>query len=147
MHTLKDVMELTKLSERTLRRYLNSGMLKGIKVGGSWRFSEENLKSFFNEQDFSKEIARQASEEVKKFIRHEYDETDEARGCAILDFHNINDSTLSEIRRIVMETAKHHKNMKMKLHPEGDYVRVVLIGYLDYITEVTNALNEVRKAS
>ena len=145
MYVLKDLMDITQLSERTLRRYLEQGLLQGTKVGGSWRFSEDDVKRFIDSQKFSKEIATQASDDVKRFIRREYD-TDTHRGCVILDFNEPDDALLKEIREIVMKTSMQFKGFKMKMFPEENYVRVVLIGGFDYIEHVTNALTNLKKA-
>ena len=145
MYVLKDLIEMTQLSERTLRRYLEQGLLQGTKVGGSWRFSEDDVKRFIDSQKFSKEIATQASDDVKRFIRREY-ETDAHRGCVILDFNEPDDALFKEIREVVMKTSTMFKGFKMKMFPEENYLRVVLIGGFDYIEYVTNALTNLKKA-
>ena len=147
MYVLKDLMDITQLSERTLRRYLEQGLLQGTKVGGSWRFSEDDVKRFIDSQKFSKEIATQASDDVKRFIRREYDtDTHRGRGCVILDFNEPDDVLFKEIRDVVMKTSTKFKGFKMKMFPEENYVRVVLIGGFDYIEHVTNALTSLKKA-
>ncbi len=145
MYTLNDIINLTKLSERTLRRYLEQGLLKGHKLGGIWRFTEQDLKRFFDNQSFNQTISRQASEEVKQFIRREYNANEEGKGCVILDFNAPDQYQFNEIRRIVTETSTKYKGFSMKLYPEGDYTRVVLIGGFDYLNDVTNALTSIKK--
>lgn len=144
MKTLKELIEETQLSERTLRRYLQQGLLEGTKVGGSWRFSEQQIKAFFDTQSFNKNLAKQAGEEVKQFIRREYD-SDQERGCVILDFNDVDDELFNAIRHVVMETSTQFEGFKMRLFPEGNYIRVVLIGGFDYLEHVTNALTALKK--
>lgn len=48
LYTLKEVAELLKVTERTLLTYLKDKKLKGVKIGGKWRISEENLTNFVN---------------------------------------------------------------------------------------------------
>lgn len=43
MYNLKEVMKMSKMGERTLRRYLKEGILEGSKIGGVWRFSEKQI--------------------------------------------------------------------------------------------------------
>ncbi len=143
-YTLKDLIEMTKLSERTLRRYLESGLLTGAKVGGTWRFTEGQVKDLFNAQSFNKEFARQASEDVKQFVRRQYRDNDEDRACVIYDFNAVDESTHEAIRDVVMHIPKHFKGYKMKMHPEDNYLRVILIGSLAFITYMNDALNKVR---
>ncbi len=46
IYTVKEVAEMLKLSEETIRRYLRSGKLKGITLGSSWRITQESLDQF-----------------------------------------------------------------------------------------------------
>lgn len=48
LYTLKELEPVLGISKRTLLEYVNNGKLKAIKVGGSWKVSEENLKKFIN---------------------------------------------------------------------------------------------------
>ncbi len=48
MFKLKEVMEMLNIPERTIRRHIKLGILKGEKVGGVWRFSEDNLSKYFS---------------------------------------------------------------------------------------------------
>jgi hypothetical protein len=54
MFRLKDLMMMFDIPERTIRRHIKIGLLKGKKVGGSWRFSEEDIRRYL---DNSKSIA------------------------------------------------------------------------------------------
>jgi len=41
---------MTRLSTKTIRNYLKMGLLKGEKVDGTWRFSENEIGEFFQER-------------------------------------------------------------------------------------------------
>lgn len=41
-----EVMEILQITRPTFARYLKSGKLSGVKVGGSWRFTQEDIKNF-----------------------------------------------------------------------------------------------------
>lgn len=45
IYTLKDLEKILKVKERTLFRYLSSGVLKGSKQG-KWRFTDEDIDNF-----------------------------------------------------------------------------------------------------
>lgn len=45
MYSLKDISNMTQLTTRTLQNHLKDGLLKGTKIGRSWRFSQEDLKT------------------------------------------------------------------------------------------------------
>jgi excisionase family DNA binding protein len=45
-----DLMEVLGCSERTIRRYLQSGRLKGMKFAGKWYISADSFHQFIEAQ-------------------------------------------------------------------------------------------------
>ena len=41
IYTIKDLAQMTMFSTRTIRNYMKMGLLKGEKIEGEWRFSDE----------------------------------------------------------------------------------------------------------
>jgi len=54
MYKLKDIMEMLSIPERTIRRHMKLGLLKGEKIGGTWRFSESNVFDYFSKNTLQK---------------------------------------------------------------------------------------------
>ena len=48
IYTLSEVAGILKTTKRTLYNYLKSGKLSAVKIGKSWRVSEENLRQLFS---------------------------------------------------------------------------------------------------
>lgn len=48
MYTVDEVAELASVTSRTIRNYLKDGRLKGRKIGGQWRFTEQNVQDLLN---------------------------------------------------------------------------------------------------
>lgn len=48
--TVKQVAELLSVNERTVYRMANAGELPGFKVSGSWRFMEDDIRAWIEEQ-------------------------------------------------------------------------------------------------
>lgn len=48
VYTLEEVADILKLSKRTVYQYLQTGKLKGVKLGKAWRISAENLRDFLS---------------------------------------------------------------------------------------------------
>lgn len=46
--TTEEVAETFKVSERTIRRWANQGILKGKKIGGILRFSKDEVVRVIN---------------------------------------------------------------------------------------------------
>ncbi len=51
MLTVHDVAAAAQVSEKTVRRWLKEGLLRGVRLGGTkigWRISEADFKRFIN---------------------------------------------------------------------------------------------------
>ena len=48
LYTLQDLSGVLNVTTRTLKTYVNTGRLKGVKIGGKWTVTEENLRHFIN---------------------------------------------------------------------------------------------------
>lgn len=44
MYTVEQVANALQVSQMTIFRKLNNGKIKGVKIGTSWRISEEELE-------------------------------------------------------------------------------------------------------
>ena len=64
MYNLKDVMEMLKIPERTIRRHLKEGALKGTKIGGVWKFTQEDLKNYLKSNSVQKQIRDEGFREI-----------------------------------------------------------------------------------
>lgn len=51
MYTVKEVAILLSLTDETIREKLRRKELKGVKIGKSWRVSDENLKEYIKNMD------------------------------------------------------------------------------------------------
>ncbi len=49
-YTVDQVAELLQLNPVTIRRYIEGGKIKAIKVGRVWRISEANLQEFLQKK-------------------------------------------------------------------------------------------------
>ncbi len=144
-YTLKDLHEITGYSDRTLRRYLAKGQLKGRKIGSEWRFTKDDVTALFEEIDFSKSVASLASEKVKMFLRGEYEKKGDHSMCTIWDFHDLTDDQVERIKHIVMRVSNQHKGIEMRFHQDNGNVRLSLIGDIDYIGDIMDDIRPVIK--
>ena len=94
-YTLEQVAAMTELSERTLRNYLSLGVLRGEKVDGAWRFSEEAFEAFL-EQD----MVRQSLNAKTLGIIHDFllqTGKPSPAVCAVLDYPAARDTALRAV--------------------------------------------------
>lgn len=48
LYTLAEISKSLDITTRTLLTYIKNGKLKAVKLGGKWRVSGDNLRSFIN---------------------------------------------------------------------------------------------------
>jgi excisionase family DNA binding protein len=53
--TFKEVAAYLRLAEKTTYRLASEGKLPGFKVGGSWRFKQEDLAAWIDKQKGAEE--------------------------------------------------------------------------------------------
>jgi len=46
VYTLDEVVDILKVTRRTLYTYIKEGNLKAVKMGKYWRITQENLQDF-----------------------------------------------------------------------------------------------------
>ena len=71
-YTISDIAKMTKLTDRTIRNYLAKGNLKGMKIGGQWRFSKNDIYSLFNNDKFEDDMKQKTLQNIVDF----FDSTD-----------------------------------------------------------------------
>ena len=49
VYTLEELVDLLKVTRRTLYNYIKSGRLKAVKMGKYWRVTQKQLDAFFSE--------------------------------------------------------------------------------------------------
>jgi len=83
-YTLNNIATMTGLTTRTLRNYLQMGLLTGEKVDGVWRFSEEELYAFMDNPSVQQGMHAKQNAIVTDFLL--MGGRKESRTCVILDY-------------------------------------------------------------
>jgi len=68
MYRLKDIMEMFQIPERTIRRHIKLGILKGKKAGGTWRFDEEDLREYLSHPVIQSNQSKTKYREIMDFM-------------------------------------------------------------------------------
>ncbi len=82
-YTMNNIAMMTGFTTRTLRNYLRQGILKGEKVDGAWRFSEEEYEAFLTHPAVKPGIRAKQNAIVNDFLLLNVKK--ENRTCVILD--------------------------------------------------------------
>lgn len=51
LYTLTELEDVLGVTHRTLQTYVMDGRLKGVKIGGKWKITEENLMRFIKGEE------------------------------------------------------------------------------------------------
>ena len=82
-YDINQVSLMTGLTTRTLRNYMQMGILNGYKEAGKWFFTEEELTAMFESSFVKQELEIKERAQVRKFM--ERMQVDEPSGCLVYD--------------------------------------------------------------
>lgn len=123
-YNLNQIAMMTGLTTRTLRTYLNMGLLSGNKEINTWTFTEDNIENFFNDP-----IVKQALKEKRNAVVYDFladTNKKEYRVCIIMDFKE------SLVKKIMMKFIdiinRIGKNLEFKANNEKKMLRIILSG-------------------
>ena len=51
LYTLTELEDILDVSHRTLQTYMKTGRIKGQKIGGKWKVTEDSLMKFLNGEE------------------------------------------------------------------------------------------------
>ena len=133
-YDLNQLATITGLTTRTLRNYLNSGILEGEKLAGNWHFTEENLEKFFSSPDVKRALSAKQHALVYDFMADTYKKTN--RICMILDFPVALEeaNAISDLFCSFINAAP--RDIQFKFHYDARGARVILSGAEDAVMDV-----------
>ena len=72
LYSIAEVAKITRLTDRTIRNYLANGTLKGQKIGGQWRFTQENIYALFNNNVFEDDMKNKTQKKIVEYYDEDY---------------------------------------------------------------------------
>lgn len=135
-YSLNDLAEMTGFTTRTLRNYLNQGLLKGEKRDGAWQFTAENLDQFFREPFVKEGLRIRHSSLVFDFMADR--DKKEARTCIVLDLP-ASPEKATAISAFFCNRMKSAADARFTFDFGGRLCRVILTGGADSIAEIMKA--------
>ena len=137
-YTLNEVAMMTGLTTRTLRNYLKMNVLKGEKVDGVWKFTEEEFAEFIQTPYVKPSIQAKNKAIVFDFLAQNEKRTNEI--CTVIDVC-VDSHEAEEISSFFCEeiNKRNEGNIKFSFEKNGSYARVILKGYEDTVMEILNA--------
>jgi hypothetical protein len=131
MYTIKDLAMMSGLSDRTLRNYLNTGILKGEKIDGAWCFSEADIDNFFSSATAQTAMRSRKNADVYDFAVNSRKKDDAA--CIMLDLPTKNSM---KVAKFFCEAVNKRQGLKMTFDSNKGINRVILIGSPETLSEI-----------
>ena len=136
-YNINELSMMTGLTTRTLRNYLQKGVLSGDKVDGAWTFSAEDIESFFAEPAVRKAMQAHRNALVYDFLADPFKKTN--RVCTIMDFPVSTDEALDIARFFSTEIMDHGRDIEFRYINERHYARFILSGSEEQVAGLMKA--------
>ena len=118
MFTVEDIAQMTSLTDRTIRNYLRTGLLKGRKIGGQWRFNMQDIKNFLDSGEVMSAISSEYKQDVLDFIDNVNTKiSGDRQSCVIIDLY-INHDKANSINEKLCELTALDTIHQMRLYYE-----------------------------
>ncbi len=141
LYTLKEVAEMTKLTDRTLRNYLANETLQGIKIGGQWRFRKEDIDKLFKSCTYYHKRKDISEKSINDFIDGKINFSSSKSACIIIDIKDYNKEKLQTLYKEIKEIKKDEDVKDSVMFIKEDMtMRYNIIGPLDYIKKILNLI-------
>ena len=149
-YTVDEASNKIGVHTKTVRRYIYSGKIKALKIGGQWRISEDDLSDYLNtgscKQGCNDESNEVSSDDFCVFMDgSSFDSEDTFQICSIIDYYigseNILKPISSEIMNLVT-TYNESDNCKFNYvyDKEQKKARFVLWGSAEFMENVMKIL-------
>lgn len=125
LYLISHLTLITGLSDRTIRNYIASGILKGEKINGMWHFAPEEVDSFIKNPAVRPSIIAKNNSVVYDFMLDDAKNTEAV--CVILDIPGADIKATSEFFCYNISNGE-YKDISFSLDGNYKTPRVILKG-------------------
>ena len=116
MYNLRDVMKMLKIPERTIRRHIKEELLVGTKIGGVWKFTQEEIENYIGREKVQKHIKDEGFKNITDYYRVYIEDKSEVVYMLIKQFNEI-----ATIKRFLEVTKLFNSKFSMNCNINGNY--------------------------
>ena len=138
-YNLNDLAMMTGFTTRTLRNYMNQGLLGGEKINGVWQFTAEDVEKFFAEPFVKEGIRIKRSGVVFDFLADRRRKN--GRTCVILDIP-ASMKKGNEISAFFCDRMNEAEDVVFTFDWDKGMCRVILSGAAEQIEKIMKAYHE-----
>jgi len=147
LYTVEDIATMTMLTSRTIRTYIKEGILKGRKIGGQWRFTEEDVKAMMDNGTYQKDYFSNLRQDILDFIDGVNDfGKGEMQGMTIVDLYQPREVVAAKLEKLMAFINAHEDTPDNWMSFSSEYIegeektRVVIFAQPKYLAEATQTL-------
>lgn len=112
-YTVEEVANKLNVSTKTIRRYIASGKLAGVKVGGQWRIEIDVYKKFTGQECCSTDDNNISNDDFCVFMDTDYfTSEDKLQVCSVVDYYVDTNQQVKEISNVILESINHNDETK-----------------------------------
>ena len=141
LYLISHITLITGLSDRTIRNYIASGILKGEKINGIWHFTPEEVDAFIKNPAVRPSIVAKNNSVVYDFMLNDSKKEDET--CVILDLPKCDIKETAEFFCYGISNGD-YKDINFSFDGNYKTPRIILRGKP---SEVFGLINEYYKSS
>ena len=136
-YNLNQAAMITGQTARTLRNQLKQGLLRGEKIDGNWRFTEEELDEYIADPSVKQVILARQHAVVYDFLSDPFKKT--GRVCTIMDFPVSMDEALEIAQFFSKEIMDRGSDIGFRYINERHYTRFILSGAEEQVAGLMKA--------
>jgi len=149
LYTVEEIATMTLMTSRTIRNYIKNGLLKGRKIGGQWRFTEEDIKNLMDNGTYIDEHLKNIRQDVLDFIdgvNTFADNIGEIQVCSIIDLYQEEEIVKEKIDKLMAFINSHTETRGNWMSFSWDKIeseskqRVVIFANPKYLIEALQIL-------
>ncbi len=137
LYTISDIATMTRLTERTIRNYMQMGIFDGEKIDGVWQFTIEAVEKLLESEYVQAAIRAKDNAIVFDFMANTRKKNEEL--CVILDIPAAKEpKEISEFFCAAVSEGG-YGDIRFSFKKSGEYVRVILKGEAKSVSRMMNA--------
>lgn len=150
--TVDEVAVILDMHPKTIRRYINEGKLKGVKVGGQFRVMADALKAFMNLKNVEEKVRLNTETQLDAFINGSNSILEgKIQICCVVDVHAKASEEIMPITQGLIEIingsdfSEGKARFQYSYYKEAEKGRFTLWGSPDFIEKMMSFLGEYTK--
>jgi len=147
LYTVDDIATMTMMTSRTIRNYIKDGILKGKKIGGQWRFTEEDIKNLMDNGTYQVEYLSNLKQDVMDFVDGVNDFVKgEIQACTIIDLYQDREIVVGKLEALTAFIQSREDTPNNWMSFSSEYVesesktRVVIFAQPQFLIEALKIL-------